>query len=130
MTAFKDLWVLLVEDDSYSQRLTQMMLKQFGVDRLDLAADGAAAIELFTEKRGHYDLIISDWNMPNVSGLDLLKHVRVSGTKARFLMLTSNAGKEFVLTARQHQVDAYIAKPFSAAQLHQKIATLFNIKAF
>lgn len=128
MTEFKDLSVMLVEDDAYSQRLTVMMLKQFGVNHLITANDGSAAIDKLSETRGHFDLIISDWNMPNVTGLDLLKHVRKSGVRTRFLMLTSNASAEFVIAARENKVDAYIAKPFSANQLKQKLVSLFSMK--
>jgi two-component system chemotaxis response regulator CheY len=128
MAEFKDLSVLLVEDDPYSLRLTQMMLKQFGVVHLSSVNDGSTAIDRLGETRGHFDLIISDWNMPTVSGLDLLKHVRKAGTRTRFLMLTSNAGAEFVIAAKENKVDAYIAKPFSANQLKQKLISLFNMK--
>lgn len=130
MTAFKDLWVMLVEDDLYSQRMTQMMLRQFGIERLVVASDGEKAKEQFDEARGQFDLIVSDWNLPVSSGLELLKHVRDAKTKTRFLMLTSNAGRDFVLQARTHEVDAYIAKPFSATQLKQKIQGLFGIRDF
>jgi two-component system chemotaxis response regulator CheY len=128
MTDFKDLWVLLVEDDIYSQRMTQMMLRQYGVEKLETANNGAKALEMIKEVKGHYDLIVSDWNMPEVTGLDLLKEIREMGVRTKFLMLTSNAGKEFVLQAREHRVDAYIAKPFSSLQLKQKLTALFNIR--
>lgn len=128
MTDFKDLWVLLVEDDTYSQRMTQMMLRQYGVEKLETANNGSKALEMIQQVKGHYDLIISDWNMPEVTGLDLLKEIREMGVRTKFLMLTSNAGKEFVLQAREHRVDAYIAKPFSSLQLKQKLIALFNIR--
>lgn len=128
MTDFKDLWVLLVEDDTYSQRMTQMMLRQYGVEKLETANNGAKALEMIRGVKGHYDLIVSDWNMPEVTGLDLLKEIREMGVRTKFLMLTSNAGKEFVLQARENRVDAYIAKPFSSLQLKQKLIALFNIR--
>jgi len=130
MTTFRDLWVMLVEDDLYSQRMTQMMLRQFGVEKLVVVSDGARARDQFDETRGGFDLIVSDWNMPDVTGLDLLRHVRGQRGKTRFLMLTSNASRDFVLQARTHEVDAYIAKPFSASQLRQKIEMLFGIRDF
>jgi two-component system chemotaxis response regulator CheY len=120
--------VLLVEDDMFAQRLAASVLRQLGVSKLTVVKDGRAAIDLLGESEIQFDLIISDWNMPNVTGLDLLKHVRRTWENMPFLMLTGNANEDFVITARKNKVDAYVIKPFSAAQLQQKIAALFNIK--
>jgi two-component system chemotaxis response regulator CheY len=123
-----NLRVLLVEDDMFAQRLATSVLRQLGVNNLTVVKDGQAAIDLLGETELKFDLIISDWNMPNVTGLDLLKHVRRTWENMPFLMLTGNANEDFVITARNNKVDAYVIKPFSAAQLQQKIAALFNIK--
>lgn len=123
-----NLRVLLVEDDMFAQRLAASVLRQLGVTKLTVVKDGRAAIDLLGESEIKFDLIISDWNMPNVTGLDLLKHVRRTWENMPFLMLTGNANEEFVIAARNNKVDAYVIKPFSAAQLQQKIAAMFNIK--
>jgi two-component system chemotaxis response regulator CheY len=123
-----NLRVLLVEDDMFAQRLATSVLRQLGVNNLTVVKDGQAAIDLLGETELKFDLIISDWNMPHVTGLDLLKHVRRTWENMPFLMLTGNANEDFVITARNNKVDAYVIKPFSAAQLQQKIAALFNIK--
>jgi len=123
-----NLRVLLVEDDMFAQRLAASVLRQLGMNNLTIVKDGKAAIELLGETELQFDLIISDWNMPNVTGLDLLKHVRRTWENMPFLMLTGNANEDFVITARNNRVDAYVIKPFSAAQLQQKIAAMFNIK--
>lgn len=123
-----NLRVLLVEDDMFAQRLAASVLRQLGMNNLTIVKDGRAAIDLLGETELQFDLIISDWNMPNVTGLDLLKHVRRTWENMPFLMLTGNANEDFVITARNNRVDAYVIKPFSAAQLQQKIAAMFNIK--
>lgn len=125
---FERLRVLLVEDDAFAQRLATAVLKQLGVTNLVVVKDGLAAIQQLSYEDARFDLIISDWNMPNVSGLDLLKHVRRTWENMPFLMLTGNANEEFVRTAQANRVDAYVIKPFSPAQLKQKIMVMFRIK--
>lgn len=126
---FERLRVLLVEDDIFTQRLAVSILKQLGIEHITPLKDGQAAIELLSESEIHFDLIISDWNMPHVTGLDLLKHVRSTWENMPFLMLTANANEAFVRTARDNRVDAYVIKPFSPNQLKQKIMAIFSIKA-
>lgn len=125
---FERLRVLLVEDDLFTQRLATSILKQLGIQNLTAVKDGQAAIDLLTRTELQFDLIISDWNMPNVTGLDLLKHVRRSWENMPFLMLTANTNEDFVRSARDNRVDAYVIKPFSSNQLRQKITAIFNIK--
>ncbi|WP_428246817.1 response regulator [Ferrovibrio sp.] len=129
VAGFERLRVLLVEDDAFAQRLAASVLKQLGVSNLVMVKDGQAAIDqLNQDDTTQYDLIISDWNMPNVTGLDLLKHVRKTWENMPFLMLTGNANEDFVRIAQANRVDAYIIKPFSPAQLKQKIMAIFRIK--
>jgi two-component system, chemotaxis family, chemotaxis protein CheY len=121
--------VLLVEDDPFTQRLATTLLKQLGIEHLTAVQDGKAAIDLLSHTQLNFDLIISDWNMPNVTGLDLLKHVRRTWENMPFLMLTANANEDFVRSARDNRVDGYVIKPFSLQQLKSKIMTIFNLKA-
>lgn len=120
--------VLLVEDDLFAQRLAASVLRQLGVNDITIVKDGQAAIDLLGTTEIRFDLIVSDWNMPKVTGLDLLKHVRKTWVNMPFLMLTGNANEEFIIAARENKVDAYVIKPFSAGQLQQKLAVLFNIR--
>jgi two-component system chemotaxis response regulator CheY len=120
--------VLLVEDDMFAQRLAAGVLRQLGVQNLTIVKDGQAAIDLLGTTQVKFDLIVSDWNMPKVTGLDLLKHVRKTWENMPFLMLTGNANEEFVIAARENKVDAYVIKPFSPSQLQQKLAAMFNMK--
>lgn len=125
---FERLRILLVEDNLFAQRLAASMLRQFGVKHMTILTDGQAAIDLLRSSELTFDLIISDWNMPKVTGLQLLQHVRKTWVNMPFLMLTGNANEEFVIAARENKVDAYVIKPFSASQLQQKIIAIFNIK--
>ncbi|OYQ34141.1 hypothetical protein CHU95_11815 [Niveispirillum lacus] len=125
---FEKLNVLLVEDNAFAQRLARQVLVQLGVQNIHIVPDGQAAINALEESELRYDLIISDWNMPNVTGLELLQHVRKTWENMPFLMLTGNQTADFVQTARANKVDAYIIKPFSPMQLRQKICAIFNIK--
>lgn len=126
---FEKLSVLLVEDNAFAQRLARQVLNQLGVQNVAIVKDGQAAIETLEDPDYRCDLIISDWNMPNVTGLELLQHVRKTWENMPFLMLTGNQTVEFVQQARANRVDAYVIKPFSPLQLRQKICAIFNIKA-
>lgn len=126
---FERLRVLLVEDNAFAQRLAASVLRQLGVKQLTVVTDGQAAIDLLGSSELQFDLIVSDWNMPKVTGLQLLQHVRKTWLNMPFLMLTGNANEEFVIAARENKVDAYVIKPFSASQLRQKLTVMFNMKS-
>lgn len=125
---FAKLTVLLVEDDGFALKLAQSVLRNLGVGHVILARDGAEAIRILDSKATRADLIISDWNMPNVTGLDLLRHVRKTWQNMPFIMLTGRATEDFVLAAKEHGVNGYVVKPFSPDQLSRKIQSVFNMK--
>jgi len=125
---FAKLTVLLVEDDGFALKLAQSVLRNLGVGHVILARDGAEAIRVLDSKATRADLIISDWNMPNVSGLDLLRHVRKTWHNMPFIMLTGRATEDFVLSAKENGVNGYVVKPFSPDQLSRKIQSVFNMK--
>lgn len=124
--SYSGLRVLLAEDEVMATKLAQGALRAMGITDVVTVEDGERALEVLELEQGQFQLIISDWNMPKLSGLDFLKAVRVRYPHMVFLMLTGNANKEFVINAKKHGVDAYIAKPFSPAQLHKKIEALFR----
>ncbi len=124
---FAKLTVLLVEDDGFALKLAQSVLKNLGVGHVVLARDGAEAIRILDSKATQADLIISDWNMPNVTGLDLLRHVRRTWHNMPFIMLTGRATEDFVIAAKEHGVNGYVVKPFSPDQLSRKILSVFNM---
>jgi len=125
---FAKLTVLLVEDDGFALKLAQSVLRNLGVGHIILARDGAEAIRILDSKATKADLIVSDWNIPNVSGLDLLRHVRTTWQHMPFIMLTGRATEDFVLAAKENGVNGYVAKPFSPDQLMRKIQAVFNVK--
>ncbi len=126
---FANLSVLLVEDDAFAIKIAQTVLRQLKVPYISTAKDGAEALDVLNSGTQRFDLIISDWNMPEMSGLQLLKAVRMKWVGMPFIMLTGKASPEFVVEARDNGVDAYVVKPFSPAQLGQKIAAVVAAKA-
>ena len=124
---FAKLTVLLVEDDGFALKLAQSVLKNLGVGHVILARDGGEAIKILDSKATKADLIISDWNMPNVTGLDLLRHVRKTWQNMPFIMLTGRATEDFVVAAKDNGVNGYVIKPFSPDQLMKKIQSVFNL---
>jgi two-component system chemotaxis response regulator CheY len=124
MAADKSMNVLVVDDYKSMVRIVRGMLNQLGFVNVDDAPDGAAAMALLKEKT--YGLVLSDWNMQPVTGLDLLKQVRAEEkTKATpFVMVTAEAKVENVIAARQAGVNNYVIKPFTLAVLKQKLTSV------
>ncbi|QCG88388.1 response regulator [Azospirillum sp. TSH100] len=113
--------VLVVDDESGPRALVVSILQELGIGHVDTAADGQEALERFQADGAAYDLIVCDWMMPRLSGLDLLKQVRTARGDLPFLMVTALATLEAVKKALAHQVSGYIAKPFTPDQLEEKI---------
>lgn len=111
--------VLIVDDYKTMLRVIRNLLHQIGLTDVDEASDGSAALQMTKEK--NYDLIISDWNMEPMTGLDFLKAFRADGKKAPFIMVTAENKTENIIAAKQAGVSNYIVKPFSAATLKEKI---------
>ncbi len=115
--------VLIVDDYKTMLTIIRNLLKQIGFSDIDEATDGGAALGLIGQKP--YDLVISDWNMEPMTGLDLLKAVREKGNKVPFIMVTAESKVENVVAAKQAGVNNYIVKPFNADTLKAKlVATL------
>lgn len=122
----KDIQILSVDDFSTMRRIVKNLLKQLGYYNVDEAENGEAALEMCREKK--YDLIISDWNMPVKTGIQLLRDVRADpNLKATpFLMVTAEAEKDNVLEAMEAGVNNYILKPFTAKVLEDKLRSIFG----
>ncbi len=119
--------VLVVEDEGFFLRLAQTVLKQLGVQNIVTARDGIEALQILNSPAAPLiHLIISDWEMPKMSGLGLLKEVRRTRPAMPFLMLTAHATEAFVRTAKDNGVDAYVIKPFSPADLGRRIKGIFQ----
>jgi two-component system, chemotaxis family, chemotaxis protein CheY len=118
--------ILIVDDFATMRRIMKNILKQIGFSNIIEADDGTTALEEL--KKNAVDLIISDWNMPKMTGLDLLKSVRGSdGLKdVPFLMVTAEAQKQNVIDAVQAGVTNYVVKPFTAEAISEKLEKIFG----
>jgi two-component system chemotaxis response regulator CheY len=119
--------VMVVDDSSVMRQIIKNNLKQLGFELANLldAEDGEEALGKIGQ--GGVDLVISDWNMPKMTGIDFLKAVRADDAlkELPFLMVTSEADKEKIMEAVQAGVNQYIVKPFNANQLEEKIKEIF-----
>ena len=122
----RDMKILVVDDFSTMRRIVKNILQQLGFSNIEEAEDGKVALNRL--KGGGVDFIISDWNMPNMMGIDLLRHVRSDDSlkKTPFLMVTAESQKENVIEAVQAGVSNYIVKPFTAETLEQKLELIFK----
>jgi len=118
--------ILIVDDFATMRRIMKNILKQIGFSNIIEADDGTTAMEEL--KKTAVDLIISDWNMPKMTGLDLLKNVRgTDGLKdVPFLMVTAEAQKQNVIDAVQAGVTNYVVKPFTAEAISEKLEKIFG----
>lgn len=118
--------ILIVDDYKTMLRIVRSLLTQLGFHNVDEAANGAEAVNKLKEKK--YDLIISDWNMEPMTGLELLKTVRADeNTKnVPFIMVTAESKTENVIAAKQAGVNNYIVKPFNAETLKAKLMAVLG----
>ena len=124
MAVDKNMQILVVDDYQTMIRIIRNLLKQLGFNNIDEATDGKAALEKIAAKP--YGLIISDWNMEPMTGLDLLKTIRGGGSKVPFIMVTAESKTENVLAAREAGVNNYIVKPFNADTLKTKLSSVLG----
>jgi two-component system chemotaxis response regulator CheY len=118
--------ILIVDDYKTMLRIVRNLLKQLGFDNVEEATDGSSALAKLRDKP--YGLVISDWNMEPMTGIQLLREVRADAKlKALpFIMVTAESKSENVIVAREAGVSNYIVKPFNAATLKQKLATVLG----
>lgn len=127
MAVNKNMNVLVVDDYQTMVRIIKNLLKQIGFSNVDEASDGTMALSMIKKKQ--YGLVISDWNMEPMSGLELLKQVRGAGehfSDVPFIMVTAESKTENVIAARQAGVNNYIVKPFNADTLKTKISAVLG----
>jgi len=122
----KNMPILIVDDYKTMLRIIRNLLKQLGFDNVDDATDGSGALSKLRDKE--FELVISDWNMEPMSGLQLLKEVRadVKLKKIPFIMITAESKSENVIAAKEAGVSNYIVKPFNAATLKGKLAAVLG----
>lgn len=118
--------ILVVDDFSTMRRIIKNLLSDLGFTNIHEADDGNTALPML--KGGSFELLITDWNMPGMSGLDLLKTTRSDSNLATLpvLMVTAESKKEQIVEAAQAGVNGYIVKPFTASTLKEKLEKIFE----
>ena len=117
---------LVVDDFSTMRRIVRNLLKELGFTNVEEAEDGAVALSKL--RQGGFEVVVSDWNMPNMDGLTMLQNVRANEAlkKIPVLMVTAEAKKENIVAAAQAGASGYIVKPFTAATLDEKLNKIFQ----
>jgi two-component system chemotaxis response regulator CheY len=123
----KQMRILVVDDFASMRQIVRKSLSALGFDNVSEAAGALDAVRKI-EGGEEYDFIISDWNMPNMTGLELLTYIRGSERMGRvpFLMITGEAQRENIIQAAKAGASQYIVKPFTADALQQKLDSIFN----
>ncbi len=118
--------ILIVDDFSTMRRIIKNLLRDLGFNNTQEADDGNTALPML--QSGDFDFLITDWNMPGMTGIELLKAVRSDPKLASLpvLMVTAEAKKEQIVEAAQAGVNGYIVKPFTAQTLKEKIDRIFE----
>ncbi len=122
----KDMKILIVDDFSTMRRIIKNLLRDLGFSNTSEADDGNTALPML--KSGGFDFLVSDWNMPGMQGIDLLKAVRSDPDLSTLpvLLVTAESKKEQIIEAAQAGVNGYIVKPFNATTLKEKIEKIFE----
>ncbi|PCI56606.1 MAG: chemotaxis protein CheY [Gammaproteobacteria bacterium] len=122
----KNMKVLVVDDFSTMRRIVKNLLRDLGFTNIQEADDGSTALPML--QNGDFDFVVTDWNMPGMQGIDLLKAIRADSSLAHIpvLLITAEAKKEQIIMAAQAGVNGYIVKPFTAGTLKTKIDKIFE----
>ncbi len=122
----KNMKILIVDDFSTMRRIVKNLLRDLGFNNTQEADDGLTALPML--KKGEFDFVVTDWNMPGMQGIDLLKNIRADGELKHLpvLMITAEAKREQIIEAAQAGVNGYIVKPFTAATLKEKLDKIFE----
>lgn len=118
--------ILVVDDFSTMRRIIKNLLKDLGFTNISEADDGSTALPML--QNGDFDFVVTDWNMPGMQGIDLLRNIRADANLSHLpvLMVTAEAKKEQIVAAAQAGVNGYIVKPFTAATLKGKLDKIFE----
>ena len=117
--------ILVVDDFSTMRRIVRNLLKELGFSNVYEAEDGVDALKQLRAEP--FDFVVSDWNMPNMTGIDLLREIRKDGALKHLpvLMVTAEAKKENIIEAAQAGASGYVVKPFTAITLDEKLQKIF-----
>ncbi len=118
--------ILIVDDFSTMRRIIKNLLRDLGFSNTMEADDGQTALPML--QSGNFDFLVTDWNMPGMTGIELLKHVRADAKLASLpvLMVTAEAKRDQIIAAAQAGVNGYVVKPFTAQVLKEKIEKIFE----
>ncbi|QFU00089.1 Chemotaxis protein CheY [Halomonas sp. THAF5a] len=124
--ADKNMSILVVDDFPTMRRIVRSLLKELGFTNVEEAEDGQDALNKL--KAGGFEFVVSDWNMPNLDGLDMLKQIRADDALKDLpvLMVTAEAKKENIIAAAQAGANGYVVKPFTSATLEEKLNKIFE----
>lgn len=122
----KNMKILVVDDFSTMRRIIKNLLKDLGFSNIQEADDGNTALPML--QQGDFDFVVTDWNMPGMQGIDLLRAIRADDSLKHLpvLMVTAEAKKEQIVAAAQAGVNGYVVKPFTAATLKEKLDKIFE----
>ncbi|CAM5192338.1 Two-component system chemotaxis response regulator CheY OS=Castellaniella defragrans OX=75697 GN=HNR28_000434 PE=4 SV=1 [Castellaniella defragrans] len=122
----KTIKILVVDDFPTMRRIIKNLLKDLGYENVDEAEDGVIALEKL--RNGGFEFVVSDWNMPNMDGLTMLRAIRADAALASLpvLMVTAEAKRENIIAAAQSGASGYVVKPFTAAILEEKLNKIFE----
>ena len=122
----KNMKILIVDDFSTMRRIIKNLLRDLGYNNTHEADDGNTALPML--KNGDYQFVVTDWNMPGMQGIDLLKAIRLDDKLKHLpvLMVTAEAKREQIIEAAQAGVNGYVVKPFTAQALKEKIEKIFE----
>ncbi|MCE8040015.1 chemotaxis response regulator CheY [Halomonas sp. MCCC 1A11062] len=124
--ADKNMSFLVVDDFPTMRRIVRSLLKELGYTNVEEAEDGQEALSKL--RSGAFEFVVSDWNMPNLDGLEMLKQIRADAALKDLpvLMVTAEAKKENIIAAAQAGASGYVVKPFTAATLEEKLNKIFE----
>ncbi len=119
--------ILVVDDFSTMRRIVRNLLKELGFSNVHEAEDGVDALNKLRSD-GSYEFVVSDWNMPNMTGIELLRNIRADAALKHLpvLMVTAEAKRENIIEAAQAGASGYVVKPFTAATLDEKLKKVFS----
>lgn len=118
--------VLIVEDQGEARAMMRNMMMEFGINQIFEAPDGREALKFIDNAFDFIDLIVCDWNMPGMSGVELLRQLRTVDPDMPFLMVSGRSDLESVVEAKSSGVTCYIRKPFSPKQLEAKLKIIMH----
>lgn len=122
----KNMKILVVDDFSTMRRIIKNLLRDLGFTNIQEADDGNTALPML--QNGDFDFVVTDWNMPGMQGIDLLREIRKDDNLSHLpvLMVTAEAKREQIIMAAQAGVNGYIVKPFTAITLKEKLDKIFE----